>query len=41
MREIRDELSLKIMDMDFEQQKNYITSRLAELKEKRKQPCET
>ncbi len=36
MREIRDTLSLEIMDMTFEQEKEYIKSQLAELKLKRR-----
>ena len=35
MREIRDELSLEIMDMTFEQEKEYIKTQLAEMKLKR------
>ena len=36
MREIRDTLSLEIMDMTFEQEKEYIKNQLAELKLKRR-----
>jgi hypothetical protein len=32
MREIRDNLSLEIMDMTFEQEKEHIKNQLAELK---------
>lgn len=32
MREIRDKLSLEIMDMSFEQEKEFIKSQLAEIK---------
>ena len=32
MREIRDKLTIEIMDMTFEQEKEYIQSQLAELK---------
>ena len=35
MREIRDQFSLEIMDMSFEEQKLFIKKRLKELKEKR------
>jgi len=35
MREIRDELSLEIMDMTFEQEKEHIKTQLAEIKLKR------
>jgi len=35
MREIRDELSLEIMDMTFEQEKEHIKTQLAEMKLKR------
>lgn len=36
IREVRDELSLKIIDMTFEQEKNYIQQKLAELKAKKR-----
>lgn len=36
MREIREKLSLDIMDMNFEEQKAYIKNSLKEQKEKRK-----
>lgn len=32
MREIRDKFSLEIMDMTFEQEKEYIKNQLSELK---------
>lgn len=32
MRDIRDQLSLEIMDMTFEQEREYIKNQLAELK---------
>ncbi len=32
MREIRDKLSLEIMDMSWEQEKKYLENQLAELK---------
>ena len=32
MREIRDKFSIEIMDMTFEQEKEYIKNQLAELK---------
>jgi hypothetical protein len=35
MREIRDNLSIEIMDMTFEQEKEYIKNQLAALKLKR------
>ena len=35
MREIRDKFSLEIMDMTFEEEKEYIKNQLAELKRKR------
>jgi len=35
MREIRDNLSLEIMDMTFEQEKEYIKNQLAALKAKK------
>ena len=35
MREIRDKLSLEIMDMTFEQEKEHIKTQLAEMKLKR------
>ena len=35
MREIRDKFSLEIMDMTFEQEKEYIRNQLAELKLKK------
>jgi hypothetical protein len=35
MREIRDQFSLEIMDMTFDQEKEYIKSQLAELKLKK------
>ena len=35
MRQIRDTLSLEIMDMSFEQEKEYIKTQLAKLKAKR------
>ena len=35
MREIRDKFSLEIMEMTFEQEKEYIKNQLAELKSKR------
>jgi hypothetical protein len=35
MREIRDKFSLEIMDMSFEQEKEYIKNQLAELKFKK------
>jgi hypothetical protein len=37
MREIRDNLSIEIMDMTFEQEKEYIKNQLAELKAKKAQ----
>jgi hypothetical protein len=37
MREIRDKFSMEIMDMTFEQEKEYIKNQLAELKFKKKQ----
>lgn len=36
MREIRNQISLDIMDMSFEEQKTYIKKMLKEQKEKRK-----
>ena len=36
MREIRDQFSLDIMNMNFEEQKTYIKKMLKEQKEKRK-----
>lgn len=36
MREIRDEFSIEIMDMTFEQEKEYIKNQLAELKLKKR-----
>ena len=36
MREIRDKFSLEIMDMTFDQEKEYINNQLTELKFKRK-----
>ncbi len=41
MREIRDKLSLEIMDMTFAQEKEYIKSQLAELKLKRRDRKQT
>jgi hypothetical protein len=35
MREIRDNLSIEIMDMTFEQEKEYIKNQLAALKAKK------
>ena len=35
MREIRDKLTIEIMDMTFEQEKEHIKSQLAELKLKK------
>lgn len=35
MREIRDKFSIEIMDMTFEQQKEYIKNQLSELKLKK------
>jgi hypothetical protein len=35
MRDIRDKLSMEIMDMTFEQEKDYIKNQLAELKLKK------
>jgi uncharacterized ferritin-like protein (DUF455 family) len=35
MREIRDKLSIEIMDMTFEQEKEHIKSQLSELKLKK------
>ena len=35
MREIRDKFSIEIMDMTFEQEKEYIKKQLAELKLKK------
>lgn len=35
MREIRDKLSIEIMDMTFDQEKEYIKNQLAELKLKK------
>jgi hypothetical protein len=35
MREIRDKFSIEIMDMTFEQEKEYVKNQLAELKLKR------
>lgn len=35
MREIRDEFSIEIMDMTFDQEKEYIKNQLAELKLKK------
>jgi len=35
MREIRDKLSLEIMDMSFEQEKEFLNSQFAELKTRR------
>ena len=35
MREIRDKFSLEIMDMTFDQEKEYIKNQLAELKLKK------
>ena len=35
MREIRDNFSIEIMDMTFEQEKEYIKNQLAELKLKK------
>ena len=35
MREIRDNLNLEIMDMSFEQEKEYIKNQLAALKAKK------
>lgn len=35
MREIRDRLSIEIMDMTFEQEKEYISKQLATLKAKK------
>ena len=35
MRKIRDELSHEIMDMSYEEQKDYIKKQLAELKSKK------
>ena len=35
MREIRDKLSIEIMDLTFEQEKEYIKNQLAELKLKK------
>jgi hypothetical protein len=35
MREIRDKLSIEIMDLTFEQEKEYIKNQLAELKFKK------
>jgi len=35
MRDIRDKFSIEIMDMTFEQEKEYIKNQLAELKLKR------
>ena len=36
MRQIRDQLNEKIMDMSFQEEKNYIKQELALLKKKRK-----
>ncbi len=36
MREIRNEFSIEIMDMTFEQEKEYIKNQLAELKLKKR-----
>ena len=36
MREIRDKLSHEIMDMSYEEEKEYIRKKLAELKPKKK-----
>jgi len=36
MREIRDKFSLEIMDMTFDQEKEYIKNQLAELKLKKR-----
>jgi hypothetical protein len=35
MRKIRDKISLEIMDLTFDQEKEYIKSKLKELKNKR------
>ncbi len=35
MRDIRDKFSMEIMDMTFEQEKEYIKNQLAELKQKK------
>jgi hypothetical protein len=35
MREIRDKFSLEIMNMTFEQEKEYIKNQLADLKQKK------
>jgi hypothetical protein len=35
MREIRDKFSIEIMDMTFDQEKEYIKNQLAELKKKK------
>ena len=36
MREIRDKISIEIMDMTFEQEKEYIKNQLSELKLKKR-----
>ncbi len=41
MRDIRDKFSMEIMDMTFEQEKEYIKNQLAELKLKKTQQAIT
>ncbi len=41
MREIRDKLSLEIMNMSFEQEKEFLKSQLAEIKARKQKKIRT